>query len=65
VTQNWPVILVAEKASGKSQVIKQAASIAGVKLNTLVLNSASDISDIIGSFEQKTLHNSSQNKFLI
>lgn len=51
------MILVGEKGSGKSSVVKQAAGVAGVSLHTLVLNNSSDISDIIGAFEQKTLHN--------
>jgi|JI10StandDraft_1071094.scaffolds.fasta_scaffold167296_3 midasin len=53
---NWPVILIGDKGSGKSSIIKQAANLASVKLNTIVLNSTSDISDIIGSFEQKISH---------
>jgi len=52
VEMNWPVILIGEK--GQQNLVKQAASLAGVNLHSMVLNSTSDISDIIGSFEQKT-----------
>lgn len=56
VEMNWPVILIGDRGSGKSSLIKQAAAIAGVNLQSMSLTASSDISDIIGSFEQKTFH---------
>lgn len=52
VKHQWLCILVGPPASGKTSLVRLLAELTGNVLNELNLSSASDISEILGSFEQ-------------
>ncbi|KZV19144.1 midasin [Dorcoceras hygrometricum] len=60
VKHQWLCILVGPPSSGKTSLIRLLADLTGNVLNELNLSSATDISDLLGCFEQ---HNSSRHYF--
>jgi midasin len=52
VAMQWPCMLVGPRSSGKSTVVDHLASVIGVRLVTIALTPASDISELLGGFEQ-------------
>ena len=52
VNQKWPVILVGESASGKSSLIRSLAALSGTSVVEYPVTGETDISDLIGGFEQ-------------
>ena len=58
----WLCILVGPPASGKTSLVRLLAELTGNVLNELNLSSASDISEILGSFEQ---YNASRHYHLV
>lgn len=52
VQHKWLCILVGPPSSGKTSVIRVLSQLTGNVLNELSLSSASDISDLLGGFEQ-------------
>ncbi|KAL1551716.1 midasin-like isoform X1 [Salvia divinorum] len=52
VKHQWLCILVGPPASGKTSLVRLLAELTGNVLNELNLSSASDVSEILGSFEQ-------------
>ncbi|XP_073126022.1 midasin isoform X2 [Henckelia pumila] len=61
VKHQWLCILVGPPSSGKTSLIRLLAELTGNVLNELNLSSATDISDLLGCFEQ---HNASRHYFL-
>lgn len=62
VKHQWLCILVGPPASGKTSLVRLVAELTGNVLNELNLSSASDISEILGSFEQ---YNASRHYHLV
>lgn len=62
VKHQWLCILVGPPASGKTSLVRLLAELTGNVLNELNLSSATDISEILGSFEQ---YNASRHYHLI
>ncbi|XP_057771067.1 midasin isoform X2 [Salvia miltiorrhiza] len=62
VKHQWLCILVGPPASGKTSLVRLLAELTGNVLNELNLSSASDISEILGSFEQ---YNASRHYHLV
>ncbi|XP_073015322.1 midasin-like isoform X1 [Primulina eburnea] len=60
VKHQWLCILVGPPSSGKTSLIRLLAELTGNVLNELNLSSATDISDLLGCFEQ---HNASRHYF--
>ncbi|KAJ8774196.1 hypothetical protein K2173_009627 [Erythroxylum novogranatense] len=52
VQHQWMCILVGPSSSGKTSLIRLLAQLTGNSLNELNLSSATDISELLGSFEQ-------------
>ncbi|XP_043500763.1 midasin [Polistes fuscatus] len=52
VQMNWMSILVGSSGCGKSSVVRLLANLIGQKLKCIVVNSAMDTTEILGSFEQ-------------
>ncbi|KZT19503.1 P-loop containing nucleoside triphosphate hydrolase protein [Neolentinus lepideus HHB14362 ss-1] len=52
VNYGWLVILTGPRDSGKSTMIRLLSSLTGNQLHEVSVNSATDISDILGTFEQ-------------
>ncbi|KAL2462441.1 ATPase [Forsythia ovata] len=52
VKHNWLCILVGPPSSGKTSLIRSLAQLTGNVLNELNLSSATDISELLGCFEQ-------------
>ncbi|KNA10543.1 hypothetical protein SOVF_143350 isoform A [Spinacia oleracea] len=52
VQHNWLAILVGPTSSGKTSLIRLLAQLTGNVLNEINLSSATDISELLGSFEQ-------------
>ncbi|KAK9734478.1 hypothetical protein RND81_04G142700 [Saponaria officinalis] len=52
IQQQWLCILVGPTASGKTSMIRLLAHLTGNVLNEINLSSATDISELLGSFEQ-------------
>lgn len=52
VEHQWLCILIGPSCSGKSSLIRLLANLTGNVLNELNLSSATDISELLGSFEQ-------------
>ncbi|XVF27001.1 hypothetical protein REPUB_Repub14bG0069100 [Reevesia pubescens] len=58
VQQGWLCILIGPPSSGKTSLIRLLAQLTGNVLHELNLSSATDISDLLGCFEQyNALHN--------
>lgn len=62
VKHQWLCILVGPSSSGKTSLIRLLAELTGNVLNELNLSSATDISELLGCFEQ---HNASRHYHLI
>lgn len=54
VKHQWLCILVGPPASGKTSLIRMAADLTGNALHELNLSSATDISELLGCFEQRS-----------
>ena len=52
IANGWLSILVGERGSGKTSIVRSAAYLCGRVLHELHINSATDSSDILGSFEE-------------
>ena len=52
VNQGWMVQLVGEAVSGKSSLVQYCADIVGKELKLITLSSATDVTDLLGAFEQ-------------
>ncbi|VFQ98584.1 unnamed protein product [Cuscuta campestris] len=52
VKKQWLCILVGPQSSGKTSLIRNLAQLTGNLINELNLSSATDISELLGSFEQ-------------
>ncbi|KAL7554496.1 hypothetical protein ACHAWF_017951, partial [Thalassiosira exigua] len=52
VRMNWPCLLVGPASSGKSAVLKLLAEASNVHLETLAMTSSTDVTELIGCFEQ-------------
>lgn len=52
IHQGWLCILVGQNSSGKTSLIRLLAQLSGNKLNELNLSSATDVSELLGCFEQ-------------
>ncbi|XP_073036075.1 midasin-like isoform X3 [Primulina eburnea] len=61
VKHQWLCIVVGPPSSGKTSLIRLLAELTGNVLNELNLSSATDVSDLLGCFEQ---HNASRHYFL-
>ena len=58
ISNSWLVIVVGKQGTGKTNFVRSLASVVGNPLKELSLGGSSDISDLIGSFEQtsSTMH---------
>ncbi|XP_062201313.1 midasin-like isoform X2 [Phragmites australis] len=52
IHQGWLCILVGQNSSGKTSLIRLLAQLSGNTLNELNLSSATDVSELLGCFEQ-------------
>ncbi|KAI5016290.1 hypothetical protein ZWY2020_006141 [Hordeum vulgare] len=52
IHQGWLCILVGQHSSGKTSLIRMLAQLSGNTLNELNLSSATDVSELLGCFEQ-------------
>jgi midasin (ATPase involved in ribosome maturation) len=52
VSMNWPCLLVGKSLSGKSLVVHSLAHLTNSSVIEITLSSASDVSELIGCFEQ-------------
>jgi midasin len=52
IRQGWLCILVGQNSSGKTSLIRLLAQLSGNTLNELNLSSATDVSELLGCFEQ-------------
>ena len=52
VRMNWPCLLVGPSASGKSALLRTLADICNVHIETLAMSSSTDVTELIGCFEQ-------------
>lgn len=52
IANGWLTIFVGERGSGKTSIVRSAAYLCGSILHELHINSATDSSDILGSFEE-------------
>ena len=50
---NWPILLVGTHSSGKSTLLQIISQCCARFLDEISLSSSSDVSDLIGCFEQK------------
>ena len=53
IDRGWMTIVVGQAASGKTTLVKTLARLAGKDLQRIALTSATDTSELLGSFEQK------------
>ena len=53
IARGWMTIVVGQAASGKTTLIKTLARLSGKDLQRIALTSATDTSELLGSFEQK------------
>ena len=53
IRMNWPILLVGTHSSGKSTLLQIISQCCGRFLDEISLSSSSDVSDLIGCFEQK------------
>uniref|UniRef100_T1J0I3 Midasin n=1 Tax=Strigamia maritima TaxID=126957 RepID=T1J0I3_STRMM len=56
--KKWMSILVGQKSSGKTTLVKILAQLTGNELQILTLNSATDTMDLLGGFEQNEMSRS-------
>jgi midasin len=56
LSAGWMVLLVGPGGSGKTSLARLAACLAGVGLQELALTQSTDTSDLLGSFEQVSVH---------
>ncbi|XP_076758301.1 midasin [Xylocopa sonorina] len=52
VNMNWMAILIGGSGTGKSSLVHLLANLAGQQLKTIVVNSATDTTELLGGFEQ-------------
>ncbi|EAU86094.2 MDN1 midasin family protein [Coprinopsis cinerea okayama7 len=52
INQSWLSIVVGSRNSGKTQLVRTFANLAGCRLQEIPINNATDTTDILGSFEQ-------------
>jgi midasin len=52
VAMKWPCLLIGHRATGKSTVINWLASAVGAELKTIALTPATDVTELLGCFEQ-------------
>ena len=52
VRMNWPCLLVGPSSSGKSTLLKTLADACNVHIETLAMSSSTDVTELIGCFEQ-------------
>ena len=52
ITQETPCILVGPSGVGKTRLLRLLASVAGVELDEIAINSDIDTTDVVGGFEQ-------------
>ncbi|KAI0087051.1 hypothetical protein BDY19DRAFT_324469 [Irpex rosettiformis] len=56
VANRWLAILTGQRNSGKNWVVRQMAHLTGRTLHEISVNSATDASDLLGSFEEVDAH---------
>ena len=52
IRMNWPCLLVGSTSSGKKSLIKTLADACNVHVETLAMSSSTDVTELIGCFEQ-------------
>jgi midasin len=52
IAMKWPCLLIGHRATGKSTVINWLASAVGAELKTIALTPATDVTELLGCFEQ-------------
>jgi hypothetical protein len=52
IRMNWPCLLVGTTSSGKSALLKTLADACNVHIETLAMSSSTDVTELIGCFEQ-------------
>ncbi len=52
VRMNWPCLLVGPSSSGKSTLLRTLADACNVHIETLAMSSSTDVTELIGCFEQ-------------
>ena len=56
VQHDWPCLLVGASGSGKTSAVRHLASVVGADIVELPLNSDTDIADLVGGYEQSSIH---------
>ncbi|GAX24956.1 midasin [Fistulifera solaris] len=52
VMMNWPCLLVGNSTVGKTSVVRALADVVGARTIEVALSSSSDVSELVGTFEQ-------------
>lgn len=52
VMMHWPCLLVGNSTIGKTSLVRMLADMVGAKIIEVALSSSSDVSELVGSFEQ-------------
>jgi MoxR-like ATPase len=52
VMMNWPCLLVGDSTVGKTSVVRALADMVGARTIEVALSSSSDVSELVGTFEQ-------------
>jgi midasin len=52
VRMNWPCLLVGPSSSGKNTILKTLADASNIQIETLAMSSSTDVTELIGCFEQ-------------
>jgi midasin len=65
INMNWPCLLVGPALSGKSTVVRVLANCCNAHVEEIALTSASDVTELIGCFEQVDTHSMEKDLFLL
>lgn len=52
VRMNWPCLLVGPSSCGKTTILKTLADASNIQIETLAMSSSTDVTELIGCFEQ-------------
>ena len=65
INMNWPCLLVGHAGSGKSTLLRSLAELCNANLEEVALTPASDVTELIGCFEQVDTHSVEKEFFFL